>query len=61
MNPNQETLERIRRKLKEVAYEIDEVYDFLATVEALTTDKDTADRIRRFMEKKEIWDKIETK
>lgn len=61
MNPNQETLERIRRKLKEVAHEIDEVYDFLATVEALTTDKNTADRIRRFMEKKEIWDKIETK
>jgi cell fate (sporulation/competence/biofilm development) regulator YlbF (YheA/YmcA/DUF963 family) len=59
MSLNQEKLERILRKLKEAAREMDEVYDFLATLEALTTDKDTADRIRRFMEKKELWDKIE--
>jgi cell fate (sporulation/competence/biofilm development) regulator YlbF (YheA/YmcA/DUF963 family) len=59
MSLNQEKLERILRKLKEAAREMDELYDFLATLEALTTDKDTADRIRRFMEKKEVWDKIE--
>jgi len=56
---SQEKLERILLKIKEAGREIDEVYDFLAMVEALTTDKDTADRIRRFMEKKEVWDKIE--
>jgi len=59
MSLNQEKLERILRKLKEAAREMDELYDFLAILEALTTDKDTADRIRRFMEKKEVWDKIE--
>ena len=60
MSLNQERLERILLKIKEAGREIDEVYDFLAMVEALTTDKDTADRIRRFMEKKEVWDKIES-
>jgi len=59
MSLNQERLERILLKIKEAGREIDEVYDFLAILEALTTDKDTADRIRRFMEKKEVWDKIE--
>jgi hypothetical protein len=57
---SQERLEKILLKIKETGKEIDEVYDFLATVEALTTDKDTANRIRRFMEKKEVWDKIES-
>jgi hypothetical protein len=57
---SQERLEKILLKIKEAGEEIDEVYDFLATVEALTTDKDTANRIRRFMEKKEVWDKIES-
>jgi hypothetical protein len=57
---SQERLEKILLKIKEAGKEIDEVYDFLATVEALTTDKDTANRIRRFMEKKEVWDKIES-
>lgn len=61
MSLNQEKLERILRKLKEIGREVDELYDFLATLEALTTDKDTADRIRRYMERKELWDKIEEK
>ncbi len=56
---NKEKLERILLKLKDISREIDELYDFLATLEALTTDKDTAERIRKYMEKKEIWDKIE--
>ena len=56
---DQERLERILRKLKEVGKEIDELYDFLAMIEARTTDKYTAERIRKFMEQKEVWEKIE--
>jgi cell fate (sporulation/competence/biofilm development) regulator YlbF (YheA/YmcA/DUF963 family) len=56
---NQEKLERILLKLKEISREIDELHDFLAMTEALTTDKNTADRIRKFLERKEVWSKIE--
>lgn len=56
---NQEKLERILLKLKQISREIDELHDFLAMTEALTTDKNTADRIRTFLERKEVWSKIE--
>ena len=56
---NKEKLERILLKLKQISREIDELHDFLAMTEALTTDKNTADRIRTFLERKEVWSKIE--
>jgi|APFre7841882793_1041355.scaffolds.fasta_scaffold42514_2 cell fate (sporulation/competence/biofilm development) regulator YlbF (YheA/YmcA/DUF963 family) len=56
---NKEKLERILLKLKDISREIDELHDFLAMTEALTTDKNTADRIRTFLERKEVWNKIE--
>lgn len=55
----EERLNGIREKLQRINEEITELYDFIATVEALTTDKNTADRIRRFMEEKGAWEKLE--
>ncbi len=54
-----ERLEMIRNKLKEVSNEITDLYDFIAITEALTTDKHTAERIRKFMEDKGVWSKLE--
>ena len=53
-----ETLEKIKQKLKNIDSEITELYDFLAIIEALTSDKSTAERIRRFMEEKGVWTKL---
>lgn len=56
---NDERLSMIKDKLQNINEEVTELYDFIATVEALTTDKNTADRIRRFMEEKGAWEKLE--
>ena len=56
---NQERAKEIIRKLKIVNEEMTELYDFIAMIEALTTDRNTAERIRTFMEKKGAWQKIE--
>lgn len=53
-----EKKEDILRKLKAINEEVTELYDFIATIEALTTDKQTAARIRKFMEQKGVWEKI---
>ena len=53
-----EKKEEILRKLKAINEEVTELYDFIAMIEALTTDKQTAKRIRKFMEEKGIWEKI---
>ena len=55
----EERLNGIREKLQRINEEITELYDFIAILEALTTDKNTADRIRGFMEEKGAWEKIE--
>lgn len=57
---NDERLERIRQKLRDINTEMVDLYDFLAIIEALTTDKNTAERIRRFMEEKGLWSKIKS-
>lgn len=56
---NDERLSMIKDKLQRINEEVTELYDFIAILEALTTDKNTADRIRRFMEEKGVWEKIE--
>lgn len=55
---NEERLIMIKRKLKEFDQDMTELYDFLEMLEALTTDKNTAARIREFMETKGVWEKI---
>lgn len=57
---NDERLEKIMQKLKNIDSEITELYDFLAIIEALTSDKNTADRIRKFMEEKGVWTKLKS-
>lgn len=56
---NDERLSMIKNKLQRINEEVTELYDFIAILEALTTDKNTADRIRGFMEEKGAWEKIE--
>lgn len=53
-----ERKEEILGKLKAINKEVTELYDFIAMIEALTTDKQTAARIRKFMEQKGVWEKI---
>ena len=56
---NDERLTMIKQKIQNINEEITELYDFIAMVEALTTDKHTAARIRAFMEAKGAWQKLE--
>ena len=56
---NDERLAMIKQKLQSINEEVTELYEFIAIVEALTTDKNTATRIREFMEKKGVWEKLE--
>ena len=56
---NDERLSMIKGKLKEFDEEMTELYDFLELLKALTTDKNTAARIRGFMEAKGVWEKLE--
>jgi len=56
---NDERLAMIKQKIQSVNEEVTELYDFIAMVEALTTDKHTAARIRGFMEAKGAWEKLE--
>lgn len=56
---NDERLTMIKDKLKQFDEEMTELYDFLELLEALTTDKNTAARIRGFMEAKGAWEKLE--
>lgn len=57
---NEERLIMIKRKLKEFDQDMTELYDFLEMLEALTTDKHTAARIRSFLEAKGVWSKLES-
>jgi len=57
---NDERLAMIKRKLKEFDQDMTELYDFLEMLEALTTDKHTAARIRGFLEAKGVWSKLES-
>lgn len=52
-----ERLAMIRHKLKEADQEMTDLYNFIEMLEALTTDKHTAARIRGFMEAKGVWEK----
>lgn len=54
-----ERLTMIKNKLNQINSEITELYDFIAIIEALTTDKQTAERIRKFMEEKGAWSKLQ--
>lgn len=56
---NDERLAMIKKKIQKANEEITELYDFIAIIEALTTDKKTAARIRGFMEAKGEWEKLE--
>lgn len=56
---NDERLASIKQKLQNINDEVTELYEFIAMVEALTTDKYTAARIRGFMEAKGVWEKLE--
>lgn len=56
---NDERLSMIKDKLQNINEEVTELYEFIAIVEALTTDKHTAARIREFMEEKGAWEKLE--
>ena len=53
-----ERLVMIKQKLQSINEEVTELYEFIAIIEALTTDKHTAARIREFMETKGVWEKI---
>lgn len=53
-----ERLVMIKQKIQRINEEVTELYDFIAMLEALTTDKHTAARIREFMETKGVWEKI---
>ena len=54
-----ERLVMIKQKIEKINEEVTELYDFIAMLEALTTDKHTAARIRAFMEAKGAWEKLE--
>ena len=54
-----ERLVMIKQKIERINEEVTELYDFIAMLEALTTDKHTAARIRAFMEAKGAWEKLE--
>lgn len=41
--------------------ELQEAYNFIALTEAFTTDKQTADRIRLFLQEKGVWQKLPSK
>ena len=56
---NDERLSMIKDKLQRINEEVTELYDFIAILEALTTDRETAKRIRTFMEEKGAWEKLE--
>ena len=56
---NDERLSIIKDKLQRINKEVTELYDFIAILEALTTDRETAKRIRTFMEEKGAWEKLE--
>lgn len=56
---SEERVAMIKQKLQNINDEVTELYEFIAMVEALTTDKYTAARIRGFMEAKEVWVKLE--
>ena len=56
---NDERLSMIKDKLQRINEEVTELYDFIAILEALTTDRETAKRIRTFMEEKGVWKKLE--
>jgi len=56
---NDEKLAMIKQKIQNINEEVIELYDFIAILEALTTDKNTAARIRGFMEAKGAWEKLE--
>ena len=56
---NDERLAMIKQKIQNINEEVTELYEFIAMVEALTTDKYTAARIRAFMEAKGVWQKLE--
>lgn len=56
---NDERLTMIKDKLKLFDEDMTELYDFLQLLEALTTDKHTAARIRGFLETKGVWTKLE--
>ena len=56
---NDERLAMIKQKIQNINEEVTELYDFIAILEALTTDKNTAARIRGFMEAKGVWEKLE--
>ena len=56
---SEERVAMIKQKLQNINDEVTELYEFIAMVEALTTDKYTAARIRGFMEAKGVWVKLE--